>query len=93
MLDPKKFLRDWIEIYFDNVKKDPEITKQAAMSIFSQLGLEPSVDAVLCYILGICTGLVSAMADLTEDDRDDLTVEIMESVYPKIIELKEIMSD
>ena len=91
MVNSKIFIRDWIETYFDNIIKDPQLTEQTAKSMFSKLGIEPSLDAVLCYIMGICTGSISSMADLTEFNRDDLTVEMMEIVYRRILLLKEIM--
>lgn len=91
MIDPKIFIRNWIETYIDNIIKEPQLTEQTAKSMFKKLGIEPSLDAVLCYIMGICTGSIAAMAEFTESNRDDLTVEMMEIVYRRIRELKEIM--
>ena len=91
MLDPKIFIRNWVETYLDNIVKDPQLTEKTAKSMFRKLGIEASLDAVLCYIVGMCTGSIAAYADGTEYNRDDLTIEIMEIVYRRILEIKEIM--
>lgn len=93
MEDLKSFLRNWIETYFDNLKNNTQEQKDASMSALKILGIEPSVDAVVSYFFGIYTGAIYVVAEMTETDSADFAIEMLHHVYPKIPELKKLMSD
>jgi len=96
MLDPKILIRNAIEALIDDISKNPQLFEHTAKSMLNNLGIESSLDVVLGYMVGMCQGSVSSMVDyaVVEFDisnPDDLIIEIMEDVFRKIIELREIM--
>ena len=98
MVDPKLYMRKAIEALMDDIKKDPQLFEQTVKSMFNKLGIESSLDAVICYIMGICQGTISAMVEYavvefneSRERADDLIVEMMDFAFPRIIVLKEFM--
>lgn len=81
----------WIDDYFDNLINNQKEMEKCVNIISKGLRLEPSLDSVLTYFLGVSTGVLITVAEISGSNRDDLTIEMLPYVYRKIHALRKEM--
>jgi len=92
MYGPKAIIRNWIETYIDNILKEPEKTEKAVKFVLADMGIEPNIETVLSYIIGVNIGSISGMADLMEElDKEDTTIEFLPLNKRRMYEIKDTM--
>ena len=92
MYGPKAIIRNWIESYIDNILKNPEETEKAAKTVLADMGIEPSIETVLSYIIGVNMGSISAMADLMDElDKEYTPIEFYPLLKRRILEIRDSM--
>jgi len=88
----EKGVINFIEGYFKDLLADFDIYKPVYEQLIIKTMMEPTIDTLLCYIMGQVIGTVNLMLDqagLSVDEKADITESLYREIQVSIVKLRE----
>lgn len=88
----EKDLLTYIRAYFSDIVADFDVYKPVYETVILKTMMEPSIDALLCYIMGQVVGMVNfqlELAGLSVDEKADITESLYREIQVSIVKLRE----